>query len=134
LIEHIQHQGQVYAIVVRWDYEPDGVQFVTSSENSLQVGVLKHPYGAVIKPHFHKSSPKEIKEIQEVLLIQRGKVVAKFYDEQNNEVAHVTLQAGDTVLLLAGGHGFEIIEDTKMIEVKQGPYYGRDQDKELLKA
>ena len=31
-------------------------------------------------------------------------------------------------MLVSGGHGFKVLEEVEMIEVKQGPYYG-EQDK-----
>jgi cupin fold WbuC family metalloprotein len=133
LIERIENKGLLYALVIRNDYEPEGVNFVTTPEDTMQIGVIKHPGGTVVKPHIHKSVSRTIAQTQEVLFIHRGKVLAKFYDDEGNEVARVTLNGSDAVLLLAGGHGFDILEDTKMIEVKQGPYYGFEQDKVRLK-
>jgi cupin fold WbuC family metalloprotein len=133
MIERIEDKGRLYALVVRHDYEPEGVNFVTTPEDTMQVGVLKHPGGTVIKPHVHKGVSRTIAQTQEVLLIHRGKVLVKFYDDEGHEVAHVTLNGGDAILLLAGGHGLDILEDTKMMEVKQGPYYGFEQDKVRLK-
>ena len=79
----------------------------------------------------HKEKPRTINYTQEVLHLEYGKVEAEFY--QNNQlIKKCLLFERDTIILLAGGHGFNILEDTKMIEVKQGPYLSQAEDKELL--
>jgi hypothetical protein len=128
----VEHLGRQYAIVIRSSFEPPGVRFLTPPENPMQVGVMNHAKGATVKPHVHKKSPRTIKEIHEVLFINRGRVLAKFYDDTNRAVSQVVLDAGDTIILMAGGHGFEFLEATKMTEVKQGPYGGIDMDKTLF--
>ena len=132
VVEKIESEGKVFALIMRGSYEPDGVNFVTSGDNPLQLGVLKHPQGHKIKPHTHKSSPKTINEIQEVLHVAYGKVEAEFYDSAGEKIGSAVLNSGDTILLLSGGHGFNILEDSKIIEVKQGPYHGVEEDKERL--
>jgi len=129
MVEKIEHEGRLYALVLRRETEVEGASFFTPPENDLQLGLHQHRRGAEIKPHLHRDSTRTVRSIQEVLHIQRGKVEADFYDEERQRVARCTLEAGDTVLLLAGGHGFRMLEDTKMVEVKQGPYYGVEADK-----
>ena len=67
MLEKIEREGKVLALILRERYEPEGVSFITSEDNPLQVGILKHRQGARIEPHTHRSSPKTIDEIQEVL-------------------------------------------------------------------
>lgn len=134
MIEKIEWNDEVFALILRADYEPAGVNFITSQDNPLQLGILKHQQGSKIKPHIHKSFPKTISEVQEVLHIEYGKVEAEFYESTGIKVASTILNSGDTILLLSGGHGFNILEDSKVIEVKQGPYYGVEVDKEHLKT
>ena len=132
MIERIEWEDKVFALILRQDYEPEGVSFVTSEDNPLQLGILKHRQGSKIKPHIHKSFPKTINEVQEILHIEYGKVEAEFYNAVGEKVRDAILNCGDTILLLSGGHGFNILEDSKMIEVKQGPYYGVGEDKERI--
>ena len=132
MIEKIEWEGKVFALIVRQNYEPEGVNFVTSGDNPLQLGILKHQQGSKIKPHIHKSYPKTVNEVQEVLHIEYGKIEAEFYESAGKKVGSTALNSGDTILLLSGGHGFNILEDSKMIEVKQGPYYGVEEDKERI--
>ena len=108
-IEKFESSGQIFALIMRNTYEPDGVNFITSGDNPLQLGVLKHQQGHKIKPHTHRSSPKTINEAHEVLHISYGKVEAEFYDSAGEKVGSAVLNSGDTILLLSGGHGFNIL-------------------------
>ena len=132
MIERVEYGGEVLALIIRQNYEPEGVNFVTAEDNPLQVGVLKHQKNSKIKPHLHKSSPRIINAIQEVLHIAYGKVEAEFYGGDGKKVGSSILNSGDTIVLLSGGHGFNILEDSKILEVKQGPYRGVEEDKERI--
>lgn len=132
MIERIEHDGTLFALVVRANYESEGINFITSVDNSLQLAILTHKQDSKIKPHIHRNFPKTINEVQEVLHIEYGKIEAKFYESKGKKVGSTILNSGDTILLLSGGHGFDIIEDSKIIEVKQGPYQGVEEDKERL--
>jgi len=134
MLEYIKGKDEeVLAIVIRRDFSEEGISFVTSPENYLQVGILNHKEGSKIKPHRHKEIPRTINYTQEVLHLEYGKAEAVFY--QNGQVIKKALLfSGDTIILLAGGHGFKILEDTKMIEVKQGPYLSQAEDKELIES
>ena len=132
MIEKIESEGKIFALVSRCSYEQDGANFVTSQDNPLQLGILKHRQGVKIKPHIHRNTPRTINEVQEVLHIECGEVEAECYDEGGRKLASVILNAGDTILLLSGGHGFSVLEDCKIVEVKQGPYSGTGEDKEWL--
>ena len=90
---------------------------------------MSHKKGHAIVSHTHIINRREILYTQEVLLIKKGKVKVNFYDKEKKFTGAETVSGGDVILLCAGGHGFEILEDTVMIEIKQGPYTGLD-DKE----
>ena len=96
-------------------------------------GYLPHKKGNVIKPHKHKINKREILYTHEVLFIKKGKVKVNFYDRDKNTVGSEHLNCGDIILLCGGGHGFEILEETIMIEVKQGPFIGIE-DKERFEG
>ncbi len=132
MIERIEHAGELLALVMRDGYEPEGINFITDADNPLQLGVLVHRQGFQIKPHIHLPLSVNINQIQEVLHIDSGKIAARFYDSQGEEVASTVVNCGDTILLVSGGHGFDILEDAKIIEVKQGPYRGVAEDKVRL--
>ncbi|WP_435145593.1 hypothetical protein [Halobaculum sp. P14] len=87
---------------------------------------MKRPSGHEIEPHYHKDVVREVERTQEVLVIREGKVRVDIYDDDEREIESLTLEDGDVILLAAGGHGFEMLEETEMVEVKQGPYAGED--------
>ena len=127
--ERIEFNGKLFALILRKEFEEDGANFFTSKESPLQLGVLGHKQGAEIKPHIHKNVPRTIERVQEVLHLAHGKVQVDFYDEEGKPLGSSTLNTGDTILLTDGGHGFKMLEDSKMIEVKQGPYLDQETDK-----
>jgi hypothetical protein len=134
MIERIEHKDKIFALILRTAYDRDGVSFVTSEDEPIQLGVLSHKRGTKIKPHIHKEQPRTITEVQEVLHVDCGKVEAEFYERNGKKIGSTVLNPGDTILLLRGGHGLNILEDSKIIEIKQGPYYGVGEDKQFLKA
>jgi hypothetical protein len=134
MIERIEWNGIDLAIIIRTQYDSRGVNFVTSALNPLQVGIMNHPAGTMLKPHQHKTFDRTIRETQEVLHIDSGEVEVSFYANGPDVVDVRTLKSGDTILLLSGGHGFKVLADSKIIEVKQGPYYGTDEDKKRIEG
>lgn len=131
--ETISHRGVILALIVRAEFRASGIHFFTPDQFSQQLGFMGHPAGKVIRPHIHRPVSREIQFTQEVLIIKSGKLRVDLYDEAQSYVESRFLNAGDVVLLSAGGHGFEVIEDTEMFEVKQGPY-GGEVDKVLIPA
>ena len=121
------------AIILRAQYERDGISFLTPSHYSQQLGYMRRPAGHRIPPHVHNSLPRAVTFTREVLFVKSGKLRVDFYDEQCEYVESRVLRAGDVVLLAAGGHGFQMLETTELIEVKQGPYRG-DEDKTRFEA
>ncbi len=128
-VERIEADGTLLAIVIRADVHPDGVRFYTSDDASLQVGLLGHRRGDVVQPHIHHPMRRVIAHTLEVLHMRAGRMEVDVYDRQRQLVCTVELAAGDTILLVAGGHGLKVTEDALILEVKQGPYLGVD-DKE----
>jgi mannose-6-phosphate isomerase-like protein (cupin superfamily) len=85
---------------------------------------MRHPVGKVIPPHVHNPVARQVHYTLEVLLIKKGRLRVDFYDADRNYIESRILTAGDVILLATGGHGFEVLEELEMIEVKQGPYAG----------
>lgn len=127
LIE-IKKKDKLLAIILKNDYCADGVDFITSNELSQQVAYMHHPVGKQILPHVHNIVQRSVIMTQEVLFIKKGKLRVDFYDDYQDYLESTILLAGDVILLISGGHGFEVLEELEMIEVKQGPYAG-EQDK-----
>lgn len=122
-VERVQHNGQTIAMIFYNRPIDPGVHFYVENKCSLQVGKQRRLKGEKIRPHRHILVKVEREEtLQEVLYIERGKVKIIFYGNKWEEVGSRVLSAGDMVLLIKGGHGFEMLEETEMIEIKQGPY------------
>ena len=128
MIESIDHNGNKLAIILRASYREEGIRFFTPDDFSQQLGYMNRPKGYVIPPHVHNSVARQVHFTKEVLFIRSGKVRVDFYDDHQNYLESRVLNQGDVVLLAFGGHGFEMLEASEMIEVKQGPYAG-DADK-----
>lgn len=124
MIERISHDGMDLALILRHTSQREGIEFFTSEEATFQLGYMNRPTGYVIQPHLHKPVTREIVYTQEALFIRKGRLRADFYDESERYVQSAILEAGDVVLLVRGGHGFEILETSEIIEVKQGPFAG----------
>lgn len=124
MIEPINHQGHMLALILRASYHAEGIQFFTPNDFSQQLGYMNRPQGYVIPPHVHNPVVREVQFTKEVLIIKTGKVRVDFYDDAQNYLESRILNAGDVVLLAFGGHGFEMLEASEIIEVKQGPYAG----------
>ncbi|NCC34006.1 MAG: hypothetical protein EOM24_18630 [Chloroflexia bacterium] len=124
MIENILHQGRTLAVLLRTDHHADGIEFFTPDDFSQQLGYMNRPQGYVIPPHVHNPVAREVQYTKEVLFIKSGKARVDFYDDDQGYLESRVLHQGDVLLLAYGGHGFEMLEPTEMIEVKQGPYAG----------
>jgi hypothetical protein len=126
VIENIVDNDQLLAIILTHDHDANGIQFFTPNDFSQQLAYMHHPAGKVIEPHVHNRVTREVHYTQEVLFIKRGKLRVDFYTEHKAYLGSRVLVGGDVLLLATGGHGFEVLEEIEMIEVKQGPYAGAD--------
>lgn len=128
MVKQIIHNDRLLSIIIHRNFEKQGIEFFTPDDFSQQLAYMKRPKDYVIAPHVHNSVPREVQFTKEVLYLKSGKVRVDFYDEQQNYLESTVLNAGDVILLAFGGHGFEMLEESEIIEVKQGPYAG-DLDK-----
>jgi len=132
MIEKIEKDGVLYAIIIRHDYEPQATEFFTPKENSMQFGIIKHEKGYVDKPHFHRKRERVIWNTQETLQIVRGEVAIDFYTNEGEKVASTLLETGDAILMAEGAHAIRVIQDFWGVTVKQGPYISIEEDKAFL--
>ena len=124
MIAHIKHNNNLLAIIIRASFRKEGIEFLTPDAFSQQLGYMNRPTGYVIPPHVHNPVVREVQYTKEVLFIKSGKVRVDFYDDSQNYLESRILHQGDVILLAFGGHGFEMMEASEIIEVKQGPYAG----------
>ncbi|SEM17903.1 Mannose-6-phosphate isomerase, cupin superfamily [Syntrophus gentianae] len=135
LVETISFGLEPLALIIRAGYDEPGIRFFTPPTFSQQVACMQHPAGHKIAPHVHNFLFRQVLYTQEVLMIRRGRVKVNLFSSEKDFITSRTLESGDLILLCGGGHSFEMLEETSMIEVKQGPYAGegdktRFEDKE----
>ena len=130
--EHIQRVvcgGDIYAVIIRNTLPHKGYNFVSENTDSMQVGVNHYDSGATIRAHFHLPVERALSDTLEVLHFDSGVCLMALYDENQNKFFETQVGDGDTVVLMKGGHSFKVLEPTRIIEVKQGPYLGQARDK-----
>lgn len=121
-MQRISDDSGLLAVIIRADFQADGIVFATPNELPQQLGYMKRPAGYEIDPHVHVLKRYDVQYSSETLFIRKGKVRIDFYSEDRQYLSSEILMAGDVVLLSRGGHGFEMLEESEIIEVKQGPY------------
>jgi hypothetical protein len=130
-LTRIEKDGDIYAIVLRREFSAAGPNFFTPGEFSQQLGMLVHPKGKIVKRHRHKLVKREIFRTQEVLVLLDGRIRVELFDDAGAPLRNLIMKPGDAILLARGGHKVKVLDDAKIIEVKQGPYAGFD-DKEFF--
>lgn len=114
---------EVLAVVYYWMTSPiPGVRFHTQPEWPLQLATICHPKGYKVEAHVHRPPRRVIEGTAEVLFIRSGSARIEFYGGETDDLSIRIVRGGDIVLLLSGGHSLEMLEDTDILEVKQGPY------------
>jgi hypothetical protein len=119
--------GNQLGLIVRSQFSANGVDFLTPDTFGQQIAYMNRPSGEVIQAHIHEPISRQLIGTQEVLYVRSGRIRVDFYESDRTYVSSAILGAGDLMLLNTGGHGFEVLENTDMIEIKQGPFAeGRD--------
>ena len=127
-VEYINDGLEAIALIIRTGYDEPGIRFFTPPAFSQQVAVMKHPGGHRIAAHVHNLLARQVLYTQEVLIVRRGRIRVDLYASDRKPLFSRELRNGDAILLCGGGHAVEMLEETSLIEVKQGPYAG-EQDK-----
>lgn len=128
MLERICHKDKLLSIIIRTSFQKDGIEFFTPDDLSQQLAYMKRPKNYFISPHVHNEVTREVTLTNEVLFVKSGKIQIDFYDDKKKYLESRLLNAGDVILLAYGGHGLTMLEESEIIEVKQGPYAG-DADK-----
>ena len=121
---YVKNKKQILAIIIRKNYKKKGITFFTPKKYSQQLGYMNRPKNYVIKPHVHKEVKREVKNTREVLFIKSGKIKVDFYSNTKKFICSRIVSKGDVLLLVDGGHGFKMLQNSEIFEVKQGPYNG----------
>ncbi len=123
MIEKILHKKRLFALIVRRQFrKKSGINFFTSKESTQQFGFMKHKKNHIIKPHKHNKRLTRILRTTEVILLLKGTLRVDFYNDKNRYLFSKKINERDIIMLIHGGHGFKVLKNAEMIEVKQGPY------------
>jgi hypothetical protein len=128
----LTEQGDLIAWILYSDSGTErGIQFVTEKHEPFQIGVMRYDDGHKLAPHRHKPWKRKIAQTYEVLFVRKGFLVVDFYTSGKRYLCTRRLSPGDVLVQVSGGHGFTFREWSDVVEVKQGPYVGKDKDKEV---
>lgn len=126
---HITESGKLLAIYIPSNFERGpGISFLTGDSSEFQLGLMRREQGYVIPEHTHQPIRRETNHTSEFLWIREGRVKVSLRHE--GKTRELIMESGDAILFFGGTHGFEMLEDSEILEVKQGPYLGREIDKE----
>ena len=131
MIEYIDYNAIRYAIVINSSHSSNGIEFFTAESYSQQLGYMKRPANYFIRPHRHKINARMVHKTQEVLYLKEGRVKISFYSDKGDMLGYKLIKTGDVIMLCDGGHSIEFLEESQIIEIKQGPY-SENEDKEFL--
>ena len=113
----------MFALIVRRKFrKKSGINFFTSKESTQQFGYMKHKKNYLIMPHKHNKRLTKILITTEVIILFKGILRVDFYNNKKIYLFSKKIYAGDIIMLVNGGHGFKVLKDVEMLEVKQGPY------------
>lgn len=129
-LNRIECDGKLLAVFLKSEDWVEGLNFMSSDDDYLQVGTWNYNKGKKLLPHMHLEAMREIERTQEVVYVKEGKLKVDIYSDDKKYLKSLELNKGDTLLLLSGGHGYEILEDnTQILETKNGPYVGAEKDR-----
>ncbi len=130
-MEMICAAGVLLAVLVTRETPCTETTFGSDAAAPLQLGFIVYGAGETLPRHVHVPVRRELGVTCEFIAVRKGSCAIDIYDDAQHCVATRELREGDAVLLLAGGHGFRMHQDTVLTEVKQGPYFG-EQEKQLF--
>jgi hypothetical protein len=126
--EVIEKDGTTYAEIIWGDTRVESSTFFSPAESSFQFGLLAHEAGYQEQPHFHKARSREIDDLQQMFVVQRGVVDVQLFTDEGELFRELRLVAGDAIVLIHGVHAIKVVEDFQALSVKQGPFYGDEED------
>jgi len=131
--EKVIDNGKILAIIIRDEEWTEGLNFVSSENDFMQVGFWNYMQGKDLLAHTHLQCERQVLKTQEVIFVKSGAVRLDLFSEEGKLLKSFDLKGGDTAVLLNGGHGYKILQDnTKVLEVKNGPYVGPDKDRKRI--
>jgi len=132
-MERIVDNDKLICIVYRDSDWSRGLNFITPDELFIQVGSWWYPEGKNLQRHIHNKVPRMADRTMEMVYVRRGSMNLELTDDNGAYLQTIFLGEGDLGVLVSGGHGYTILEDdTQIIEAKNGPFIGVDEDKSII--
>ena len=133
-VEVIELNGTKYAEIIWANTSVEKTRFFSPPESSFQFGLLAHKAGYVEAPHYHKPVKREILDLQQMFVVQKGIVDVQLFSDDGVLLREIRMRAGDAIALIHGVHAIKVVEDMQCLSVKQGPFYGNEEDKINVKT
>jgi hypothetical protein len=133
-IEVIEHDGTRYAEIIWADVQVEKTTFFSPPESSFQFGLLAHEAGYQEEPHYHKATSREISDLQQMFVMQRGVLDVQLFSDDGRLLREVRVGPGDAVVLIHGVHAIKVVEDFQALSIKQGPFLGDEEDKVVVET
>ena len=126
----IEKNGIIFAKKISLVNIKKGLCFYSNDEDFIQVGTWNYEKGRYLAAHNHNIVERKINRTNEVIIILDGKLKIDIYDENDEKITELEAKKNDLLIMMNGGHGYHILEDnTKIIEIKNGPYLGAEKDR-----
>ena len=123
MISKIIHKKKLYALIVDNKYkQKKGITFFSSDDLPQQFGYMNQKKNHIILPHIHNKRSTKIMITTEIIIILKGILRVDFYDQIQKYMFSKILKKGQIIFLMHGAHGFKVLKNVQMIEVKQGPF------------
>lgn len=133
MIEEVKKGDDLYAIVVKAEFHPEQkYNFFSPQDGYLQFGINTYKAEDKIADHIHLPCERSVTRVEEIISLRKGRLNVRIFDENENQLALVEMKTGDILYQIQGGHGFDILEDSEIFEIKQGPYTSKVEDKRLF--
>jgi hypothetical protein len=129
LLFEYQNEILAWKIDLKTQNEP-GLTFYSNPDDFIQVGLWNHPVDSVLNSHIHNIHSKKSDRTSEALFVLSGSIHADIYNDECKLLESTIVTAGELLVCIAGGHGYRILsENTKVLEIKNGPYPGPEIDR-----
>lgn len=133
LHELIIYKKKHYAEIIRANLKVSKTSFFSPEKSSFQFGLLAHKKGFIEPPHYHREFQRTIKDLQQMFVVQKGKVQVDLFGDDKKLIKKIILKKGDAIVLIHGIHAIKVLENMQCISVKQGPFLGAKFDKVIVK-
>ena len=128
-IKNISHNDELYSSIFDLNNINEGLDFLTNNDSFVQVGTWKYEKGKILDAHYHNTFERKSYITQEVVLVLEGKIICNLYTTNGEFIASEEIRENQLIIQFQGIHEYEILENSKVLEIKNGPYFGPDKDR-----